>query len=107
MTLTPAFASGQWDPPSTKVSYADLDITRRDGAEILYQRLRDAAGEVCGPAPDIRSIQRLNIWRGCSATAIKAAVTTIDQLSLTQVYLQRTGRERPVLLSSDFGSSHR
>src|ERR1700677_2688613 len=36
-------------PPTKTVKFADLDIQTREGAKVLFHRIRAAAAEVCEP----------------------------------------------------------
>jgi UrcA family protein len=91
VSITPTFAQEQWQAPTAKVDFADLDLASTHGAELLYTRLRYAAAEVCGPQADTRLIQQTITWRRCFREAIRNAVVQVDQPSLTAIYLQHTG----------------
>ena len=67
------------------VHFADLDLTRRDGAAVLYHRLEAAAKTVCASldSRDLASQMRL---KGCVETAIGSAVAKVDRPALTAYY---------------------
>jgi UrcA family protein len=71
------------------VHFADLDLTRSEGAAVLYQRLEAAAKSVCASldARDVASQMRL---RECVRTAIGSAVAKVDRPTLTAYYKART-----------------
>ena len=81
------------DPPQdvhfVHVRFADLDLTRSEGAAVLYQRVRAAAKTVCASleARDLASQIR---FRDCLETAIGSAVAKVDQPTLTAYYKGRT-----------------
>jgi len=86
--------------PLTKVvSYADLDLDRQAGTEVLYRRIRLAAREVCGPV-DQRVLPQAMAWRTCVAEAIERAINEIDKPVLSEYHLARTGKAaKPVTLA--------
>jgi UrcA family protein len=74
------------------VKFGDLDLTRPDGAQELYRRIKHAARDVCetvssgGSAVAIANLM-------CTDQAIARAVTTVDSPLLTQRYEHKTHRE--------------
>ncbi|MEO0785846.1 MAG: UrcA family protein [Pseudomonadota bacterium] len=69
-------------PDSAVVSYADLDISRPEGARELYARLKTAAHSVCDHRYS-RNI-KLRMWhRGCYSDALDGAK---EQLSSREIW---------------------
>ena len=52
LTSAPAFAFPESGSRQLVVSYADLDLSTRQGVRILDRRLRAAAATACGPTSD-------------------------------------------------------
>lgn len=82
-----------WDHQrSLKVSFADLNVTNRQGTATLYTRIRNAARTVCGPAPDISFVDARADWSRCVTDAIADAVAKVGNAHLTDYYLVKTNR---------------
>lgn len=77
-----AFGSGA---PSVTVGFADLDIARGTGAEVLYQRLRAAARSVCGTS-DGRNINASAESRKCFEQALDEAVSKVNSERVTEIH---------------------
>jgi UrcA family protein len=73
------------DAPHVVVHFADLDLTKTEGAAILYQRLLAAAETVCGPRQD-RELAKAADFKRCVQSALASAVMTIDRAKLTAYY---------------------
>ena len=80
-----AHAAPVHDAPQITVHFADLDLTRVDGAAVLYKRLRAAAETVCGPRED-RDPAKAAAFRKCVQSALASAVVRVDQAKLTAYY---------------------
>jgi len=93
--VQPAHATPPQSAPSLVVHYADLDLSRNEGAAVLYQRLRVAAETVCLPLDDL-ALPRHAMFRACVANAISAAVAKVDRPSLTTYYRARQGERNAV-----------
>jgi UrcA family protein len=63
--------------PSVKVSYADLDLSRPAGAQMLYRRLKHAAASVCGPSVKPAELDRYAAWKSCYEPALHNAVMQV------------------------------
>jgi UrcA family protein len=68
------------------VNYADLDISRRAGAEILITRMSGAAAQVCGPAPDVRDLVMYPLYRACVAETLARGVASVNSPMVTELY---------------------
>ena len=65
------------------VNFRDLDVTTLQGAQVLFERMRDAASRVCsdprvGSWPDSRSL-----YVQCVNDAMADAIATLDRPTLT------------------------
>jgi UrcA family protein len=77
------------DAPQLTVHFADLDLTKTDGAAVLYKRLQAAAETVCGPRED-RDPAKAVAFRKCVQSALASAVSRVDQPKLTAYYRAHT-----------------
>jgi UrcA family protein len=77
------------DVPQMTVQFADLDLTKTDGAAVLYKRLRAAAETVCGPRED-RVPAKAAAFKKCVQSALASAVSRVDQPKLTAYYRAHT-----------------
>lgn len=73
---------------SVKVSYADLNLEKQEGAKTLYRRLRLAAKQACdvGSLRHEGSVKRLGEARQCYSNALSKAVEELDNQFLTQIH---------------------
>ena len=90
-----AHASSQ-DVHSMVVNFADLDLSRSEGAAVLYQRLKGAADIVCAPLDD-RDPERHLGFRACVQQAISTAVAKVDRPALTAYYEAKTSRRNATI----------
>ena len=73
---------------SVKVSYADLKLETKEGANALYWRLKQASKQACG----VRglkvegSLKRTREARQCYREALSLAVEQIDNELVTQIH---------------------
>jgi UrcA family protein len=82
---------------SLKVSFADLDLTNRQGTVTLYTRIRNAARTVCGPV-DIGLADDQAEWTRCVNDTIANAVAKVGDVNLTEYYLVKTNRNHTSLV---------
>ena len=71
-----------------KVPYEDLNVDRKRGAEILYQRLQQASKRVCG-VESIRTVRGARIeadQRSCYRQTLEQAVAEVDSDALDAVH---------------------
>ncbi|HEV2703803.1 MAG TPA: UrcA family protein [Steroidobacteraceae bacterium] len=71
------------------VRYSDLDIHTAAGAEKLYERIRQAAAEVC-PAVSFEELQRHAVAVRCQEAAVAQAVNSVASPQLAAVYAAKT-----------------
>jgi UrcA family protein len=84
-----AYAGPAPDRPHVVVHFADLDLSRSQGAAVLYRRLRAAAETVCAPLDD-RDLGRHLRFKACAQSALCRAVAELDRPALTEYYRART-----------------
>jgi UrcA family protein len=77
------------DAPSKTVRFNDLDISKSDGAKVLYNRIRAAAQDVCGLSTGTDPILRMAL-KGCIEKAVDKAVKDVNAPMLTQLRFGRT-----------------
>ncbi|HWA62509.1 MAG TPA: UrcA family protein [Caulobacteraceae bacterium] len=69
----PTLARAAEDPPSVRVSYADLDLSHDRGRATLERRIDTAVSRICGDRPMDVELGRLVAWSGCRDTAWNGA----------------------------------
>jgi UrcA family protein len=84
-------ASAYAGPTAKIVSYADLDLSRTAGAEVLLRRVEGASESVCGGTPSIRDLAMTAAFRRCVRENIDEAVATIDAPLLTSIHERTHG----------------
>jgi UrcA family protein len=72
LTSAPAFAQSDAASQRLVVSYADLDLSTRQGVRTLDRRLRAAASTACGPTSDFDP-EGKNDARHCRAETLAEA----------------------------------
>ncbi len=92
VALTTAFAAGAraGELPQVHVNYSGLDLNTPSGAATLYQRIRNAADEVCAVSGS-RELARIAHERACVDHAIAEAVAAVNNPLLTGLYEVKTG----------------
>jgi UrcA family protein len=89
-TLFGSVAHAQTLPaPSGKqaiINYADLDISRPAGAAVLITRMRRAAAQVCGPAPDARDLIMYRFYRNCVTDTVARGVAAVNAPVVSELY---------------------
>jgi UrcA family protein len=71
LSFNPPFAAiDDSDVPRVTVRFGDLDLSKPQGAETLYRRIRSAARQVCAPLDggDLASKMRARVWTRLSRT---------------------------------------
>ena len=76
--------------PTMTVSFAELDITKPRGLQVLYSRIEHAAKVVCGVDPAPRELSRTREARSCYKTAVDDAVRQINRPTLTALHRAKT-----------------
>jgi len=74
--------------PSVTVRYGDLNLSSKDGARTLYNRIRTAAQTVCGPSFSVWDSSRWQAWKVCYNETIDVMVKRVNRPMLTAVHEQ-------------------
>jgi UrcA family protein len=82
------------------VNYSNVDVSTPAGAKFLYDRLHEAAEQVCAPLDRAGDMNLTRRYRACVQTAVSNAVQELDKPLLTQLFLERTGGFKPVTMAS-------
>jgi UrcA family protein len=72
------------------VRFADLDLSKLDGAAVLYSRLNQAAGVVCRPLESRNLGMAATQYRACVSHAIAGAVSSVSSPMLSQYHESQT-----------------
>lgn len=72
-------------PASISVRSNDLDFGHAPDAQILLDRVEDAAEKACGGTPDYREHRRLEVFEHCRQATIRQTVARFDQPIVTQL----------------------
>jgi UrcA family protein len=91
-----AHAAPPQDASSVVVHFTELDLSRSEGAAVLYQHLKGAAERVCAPL-DERSLVRQMSYTACVRDAISAAVAKVNQPTLNAYYEAKTHRRNATI----------
>ena len=79
-----AFGAHAGEVANTRaVQYADLNLNTPAGASVLYQRIHNAAKQVCGDEGN-RQLAVAAAVKACVDQAIVASVRTVNQRQLTR-----------------------
>jgi UrcA family protein len=86
--IASADAKSELQGKSVKVSYADLNLEKQEGAKTLYRRLQIASKQACnvGSLRTEGSVKRLGEARQCYNDALSKAVEEIDNELVTQIH---------------------
>lgn len=85
-----AYAGQTDDVPTRTVRYADLDLNTQKGATVLYNRIHEAAEQVCG-YDGWQPIAVAAPVRACVDKAVASSVHAMNNARLTGVYDGRHG----------------
>ena len=87
-TIAAADAKSDLQGISVKVSYADLNLEKQEGAKALYRRLQQASRQAC----DVRgmrnagSTRRIAETKQCYRESLSNAVEALDNELLTNIH---------------------
>ena len=95
---TVCLAAEPMDPPQMTVKYADLNVSKNEGAATLYARIQQAARQIC-PVLDVRNLSSES-HGACVHRAIADAVAKVDEPALYAVYSAHNGQPTPIVLAS-------
>ena len=82
LAFTPATSTSAQKVSAT-VRYSDLNLSTREGAKAMFQRLKSTARSLCGDEPDIGDITGLGGWRTCVSDAVNDAVGRLNAPMVT------------------------
>lgn len=77
------------ETPSTSISYADLNLASRAGAEEMLYRLQIAARQVCDDFAGPRPLSERTHIQDCVDVALNAAVRDLHHPTVTALYNTR------------------
>jgi len=96
-----SIAADRSDVPRAVVKFADLNLSNRQGAATLYNRIVAAAYEVCKSFDtDSRDLSSYSQLEACVHKAIADAVTKVGQPELFAVYNARHRQPLPTTLAA-------
>jgi UrcA family protein len=67
------------DQRQVYVSYADINTAASAGMHVLRNRIQVASRSVCGPAPDIRDLDRVAPYQICLKQSVTQALEGLPQ----------------------------
>jgi UrcA family protein len=76
-------------PQSRTVQFADLDLSKTEGAATLFSRIRGAAKAVCS-RHESRELARRQRYSACVELAVSNAVARVDEPVLTDYVASRS-----------------
>jgi UrcA family protein len=76
--------------PARTVHYSDLNLNTQAGVDVLYNRIRSAAKQVCGGV-DSRQWAELAAAKTCMNQAVTASVRAVNNQRLTSTYNEHFG----------------
>lgn len=96
-----SIAADRSDVPQAVVKFGDLNLSNRQGAATLYNRIIAAANEVCKSYDtDIRGFASFAQLDACVHRAIADAVTKVAQPELFAVYNARNRQPLPITVAA-------
>jgi UrcA family protein len=81
------------------VRYAAINLNTQAGAAVLYNRIRNAAEQVCGDV-GVRGLAEAAAAKACVDRAIFASVRSVNNPTLTTEYNTRIGAAQPITMAS-------
>jgi UrcA family protein len=88
----PAAHAQSAQAPSITVSVGGIDAKTEGGARIVLQRIKNAAGQVCGGQPDA-PLDRLMTFQPCVEEVTQRTVAGLGNVQLTAL-LEKNGAPR-------------
>ena len=86
-------------PLQTTVRYADLNVSKPDGAATLYARIQQAARQVCLPLDGLPVSSKARM-SDCVHKAIADAVAKVGQPALFDAYNAHNGQPTKIILAA-------
>jgi UrcA family protein len=98
--MTPVHADGvHGDAKSLTVQFADLDLSKPEGAITLFGRIKGAARSVCSSLNG-RTIRQKQEYAACVDFALSNTVARVDRPVLTEYFASKSSKEKPVKVAS-------
>ena len=98
-TLATVCTAAEANLPQMTVKYADLDISKPQGAAALYARIQQAARQVCLPL-DGAAVSSKARMGACVHKAIADAVAKVGQPALFDAYSAHNGQPTQIILAA-------
>jgi len=76
--------------PEFTVRYADLNLNTQAGISVLYNRIRNAAEQVCGNV-DANRLEEARQNKACVAHAVQVSVQSVNNAKLTNEHIAHVG----------------
>jgi UrcA family protein len=76
--------------PSITISFGELDLSKPQGLEVLYTRIKRAAKSVCGFKPSPLTTLRRRDASSCYESTVEHAVKQVNRPMLTALHRART-----------------
>lgn len=96
MASTPALAEERF---AARVSYADLNLDNRAGANAMLNRIEGAARRGCEARTGPMTLNDRAVQRSCVAGSMDGAVTYLGHPLVTALYRERGGRTGTITIS--------
>jgi UrcA family protein len=90
-------------PQSRTVQFADLDLSKPEGAATLFGRIKGAAKAVCSAYSKGKTPADMQRYAACIEFAVSNAIARVDEPVLTDYVASRTasGRKAPTKVASN------
>ena len=98
MASAPA-AAQSYERFATPVSYADLNLDSRAGADVMINRIESAARDGCGARFGRITLHEHLMLRECVRGSSDRAVTYLGRPLVTERYIERGGRPGSVTVA--------
>lgn len=102
LSSAPTFAAEEnaaYESTAKTVEFGDLNLSNSDGVKRLYERIANAARQVCDSRND-RSLQAAARDRICVQQSIARAVTMASNPALSWFYASKMGKTKDVVAAN-------
>jgi UrcA family protein len=86
------------DVLTVRVFVADLNLAIQQGAVVALQRIRRAAGAICGEQPSAMDLKRLALYGACMRSTVSQAVASLNNPLVTAQYFGRASTSPQVAI---------
>ena len=81
--------------PQMNLSFGDLNLANPSGAKVALRRIKMAASEVCGGAPDtLLDLVAYGIYKSCYLDTVDEAVDRLHAPLVTSMYMSEPDHMR-------------